>query len=321
MTSTSTASTPPRDDGVFIANRAEVDAGFFEAAGIDILRGRSFSDADRPARGRHQRGGGPALLGRRRRRGAAGTAAQRRSPVVVVGVVSDAKVRTLGEGPRDMICLPYSQTVHARAHRPGADIATDAERTALTLLTAARPGFRPVGSQDEDDGPPPRADAFTSAALRLRPVRVRSAGAGTRRGRSLRRGQLRRRPADARDRHPDGTGAPTPGASSAQLVAGGLKLVVVGGVLGLAICRRRGAPAGRGCCSKSACWTRRRSSPSRSSFGGAALLAAYQPASRSGASTRSLRSGPTGGDGWIHRMACRRGARELRAGTSPLADL
>ena len=39
---------PPTDHGAFIADRAEVDAGFFEAAGIEILAGRNFNDADRP---------------------------------------------------------------------------------------------------------------------------------------------------------------------------------------------------------------------------------------------------------------------------------
>ena len=39
---------PPTGRGAFSADQAEVDPGFFEAAGIEILRGRDFSDADRP---------------------------------------------------------------------------------------------------------------------------------------------------------------------------------------------------------------------------------------------------------------------------------
>ena len=31
-----------------IADRTEVEPGFFEAAGIEIVRGRNFNDADRP---------------------------------------------------------------------------------------------------------------------------------------------------------------------------------------------------------------------------------------------------------------------------------
>ena len=58
-------------------------------------------------------------------------------PWLVVGVASDAKVRQLGESPRNMIYLPYSQrftpslTVVART-------SIDPERTALALLTAGR---------------------------------------------------------------------------------------------------------------------------------------------------------------------------------------
>ena len=39
---------PPTDHGAFIADRGRGRPGFFDAAGIEILHGRSFSDADRP---------------------------------------------------------------------------------------------------------------------------------------------------------------------------------------------------------------------------------------------------------------------------------
>ncbi len=39
---------PPTDHGAFIADRVEVEQGFFEAAGIAIVRGRNFNNADRP---------------------------------------------------------------------------------------------------------------------------------------------------------------------------------------------------------------------------------------------------------------------------------
>ena len=39
---------PPTGHGAFIADRAEVDPGSFEAAGIEMLRGRNFNDGDRP---------------------------------------------------------------------------------------------------------------------------------------------------------------------------------------------------------------------------------------------------------------------------------
>ena len=132
---------PPTDHGAFIADRAEVDPGFFAAAGIEIVRGRNFNDADRPdsqpvaiiseAMALRFWTGGDAV----------GRLVRRREdddrPWLVVGVASDAKVRTLGEAPRNMVYLPYSQrfepllTVVART-------SIDPERTALALLTAGR---------------------------------------------------------------------------------------------------------------------------------------------------------------------------------------
>jgi ABC-type antimicrobial peptide transport system permease subunit len=57
--------------------------------------------------------------------------------LVVIGIASDAKVRSLGEAPRPLIYLPYSQsyenflTVVART-------TLDAERTALEMLATLR---------------------------------------------------------------------------------------------------------------------------------------------------------------------------------------
>ena len=93
-----------------IADRAEVDPEFFEAAGIEIVRGRNFSEADRPdtrpvvivseamARRFWEDGDAVGRLVRRRD--------DTDPPWLVVGVVSDAKVRTLGEAPRNMVYLP-----------------------------------------------------------------------------------------------------------------------------------------------------------------------------------------------------------------------
>ena len=39
---------PPTDHGAFIADRVAVEPGFLAAAGIEIVRGRNFHDADRP---------------------------------------------------------------------------------------------------------------------------------------------------------------------------------------------------------------------------------------------------------------------------------
>ena len=121
---------PPTDHGAFIAYRAAVEPEFFEVVGIEILRGRNFNDADRPdtqpvviigeamARRCWTDGDAVGRLVRRR---------EDDPPWLVVGMASDAKVRTLGEAPRNMVYLPYSQrftpllTVVARTPiRPGA---------------------------------------------------------------------------------------------------------------------------------------------------------------------------------------------------------
>ena len=93
---------PPTDHGAFIADRAEVEPGLFEAAGIEIVRGRNFHDADRPdtqpvvivseAMARRFWTDGDAV-GRLVRR------LDPDPPWLVVGVASDAKVRQLGESP------------------------------------------------------------------------------------------------------------------------------------------------------------------------------------------------------------------------------
>jgi predicted permease len=133
--------TPPGERGAFIADRAEVDTGFFDAMGIRIVRGRNFNDADLPesrrvaivsdAMARRFWAGGDAI-GRLIR-----TRDEKDADLLVVGVASDVKVRTLGEAPRNMVYRPYSQefarflTVVARA-------STDADRLAVALLTAGR---------------------------------------------------------------------------------------------------------------------------------------------------------------------------------------
>ena len=132
---------PPEDRGAFIADRAQVDAGFFEAAGIRIVRGRNFTDGDLPdsqpvaiiseAMAQRFWTDGDAVGRLVRRPGDAD------DDLLVVGVASDAKVRTLGEAPRAMVYLPYAQayssfvTVVART-------SADPEQTALALMTVGR---------------------------------------------------------------------------------------------------------------------------------------------------------------------------------------
>ena len=129
---------PPTDHGAFIADRAEVDTGFFDAAGIGIMRGRNFTDADLPdsrpvaiiseAMAQRFWDDGDAV-GRLFRRGS--------TDLLVVGVASDAKVRTLGEAPRNMIYLPYSQQF-VRSVTIVARTSVDPQRTALALVAAGR---------------------------------------------------------------------------------------------------------------------------------------------------------------------------------------
>jgi putative ABC transport system permease protein len=56
---------------------------------------------------------------------------------MVVGVVSDAKIRTLGEAPRSFIYRPYSQQYQSYLFVL-AQTSLDAERTALDMLAAGR---------------------------------------------------------------------------------------------------------------------------------------------------------------------------------------
>ena len=132
---------PPADQRAFSADRADVDSGYFEAIGIPILRGRRFTEADRQgsqavaivsdAMARRFWPDGDAL-GRLIR-----TPDPDADDLVVVGVAADAKIRSIGEPPRDMVYRSYLQhdarglTVVARTSR-------DEEETALALMAAGR---------------------------------------------------------------------------------------------------------------------------------------------------------------------------------------
>ena len=226
---------PPTDRGAFIADRAVVDPGFFEAAGIEILRGRNFNDGDRSdtqpvviiseAMARRFWTDGEAV-GRLVRR--------HDHPRLIVGVASDAKVRTLGEAPRNMVYLPYSQrftpslTVVART-------STDPERTALALLTAGRdldPDLRVVETKTMDRHVglmrlPQQLSAFilsTFAVLALALAAIGLYGVVSY--------SVARRTREIGIRMALGVDGRL---VVRLLVAGGLKLVVIGGALGLAL--------------------------------------------------------------------------------------
>jgi macrolide transport system ATP-binding/permease protein len=127
---------PPPDRDSHSVDIARVDPAFFDAAGVRILRGRNFADSDVPdgpavaiiseamanrfwpgedAIGRtiHQTGDDPDLI--------------------VVGVASDAKVRSLAEAPRPFVYRPQSQE-YAPFVSIVAKTAVEARRTELDLL-------------------------------------------------------------------------------------------------------------------------------------------------------------------------------------------
>ena len=249
---------PPTDHGAFIADRAEVEPGFFEAAGIEIVRGRNFDDADRPdtrsvvivseAMARRFWTDGDAVGRLVRRRDAD-------PPWLVVGVASDAKVRKLGESPRNMVYLPYSQrftpslTVVART-------SIDPERTALALLTAGReldPDLRVLETKTMDRHLalmrlPQQLSAFILSAFGVLALALAAVGlyGVVSYGVARRTREIGIRMALGAD-----------GSRVVRLlVAGGLKLVAFGGALGL-LCLPSSRPAcWAGCCSRSTRSTR-----------------------------------------------------------------
>jgi len=133
---------PPAGRETFRASRATVDGGFFDAAGMTILAGRTFDDRDgrdsqpvaiiSQAMARRYWPDGDAL-GRILRRPDPGEA-----DLMIVGVVSDVTVRSLGEAPRDVVYQSYTQGQPL----PGASFvvrtAGDPARMSLALLGAGQ---------------------------------------------------------------------------------------------------------------------------------------------------------------------------------------
>jgi predicted permease len=129
---------PPGRQG-HLVDRTQVDAGFFHAAGIPILRGRNFRDEDVPDGPRvaivnqamaQRFWPGEDPVGRVIREGDG-------DEVSIIGVAATAKIRSLGEEPRSFIYYPYSQdytsfvTVLVRT-------AGSADQTAAHLLALLR---------------------------------------------------------------------------------------------------------------------------------------------------------------------------------------
>jgi hypothetical protein len=98
-----------------------VDGGFFDAAGMAIVEGRTFNDGDR----RESRPVAIISLAMARRYwpdgNALGQIVRRPDPaehdLVIVGVASDINVRSLGEAPRDVVYEAYTQVEPCRVSR------------------------------------------------------------------------------------------------------------------------------------------------------------------------------------------------------------
>jgi len=133
---------PPPGREAFRAHHAKVNGGFFDAMGMRIVHGRTFNDADTrdsqpvaiisQAMARRYWPDGDAL-GRILRRPDPG-----QPDLLIVGVVSDVNVRSLGELPRDMLWEPYTQATILPAVSFVVRTATDPARVSLALANAAR---------------------------------------------------------------------------------------------------------------------------------------------------------------------------------------
>jgi len=128
---------PPPGRRFHEVDRARVDPGFFGAAGIPLLQGRNFEEADvsggravaivnEAMAQRFWPGQDPVGKLVRREDG---------TELEVVGVARTTKVRNIGEGPRPFLYVPYSQsytaflTVLVRSSRGAAEALGDALRT------------------------------------------------------------------------------------------------------------------------------------------------------------------------------------------------
>jgi predicted permease len=130
---------PPEGRESHMVDRATVSAGFFDAVGVRILRGRNFLESDVPASQQvaivnealvETFFPGQDALGRMLRR-------SDDEDLLIVGIASNAKIRSIGEAPRPFVYRPYGQ-----AYTPYvtmvAKTAVDPEATARDLILAAK---------------------------------------------------------------------------------------------------------------------------------------------------------------------------------------
>jgi predicted permease len=132
----------PDGQDAFRASRATVDGGLFDAIGMTLVEGRTFTDADR-------RDGQPvAIISQAMARrywpdgSPLGRILRRPDPaepdLMIVGVASDIAVRSLGEAPRDVVYEPYTQAERLPALTFVIRSATDPTGLGLTLARAAQ---------------------------------------------------------------------------------------------------------------------------------------------------------------------------------------
>ncbi len=133
---------PPPDRDAYQIDWARADGGFFEAAGIEILRGRGFRETDTEDAPR------VAIISQAMAdrffpgRDPLGLTIQQHNDdeviqLTVVGIASDVKVRSLGEAPRSFVYAPWTQSL-SRYVTLVAQTSIDAERTAREMFSAVR---------------------------------------------------------------------------------------------------------------------------------------------------------------------------------------
>jgi putative ABC transport system permease protein len=133
---------PPAGREGFRAARTTVDGASFAAAGVRIVSGRTFNDADR----RDGRLVAVVSQAMARRFWPDGDVVGRvlhvknRVPadLTIVGVASDINVRSLGEPPRDVVYQPYTQSDPLPGFSFVVRAATDPARLSLILGAAGR---------------------------------------------------------------------------------------------------------------------------------------------------------------------------------------
>ncbi|HEV2180351.1 MAG TPA: ABC transporter permease [Gemmatimonadaceae bacterium] len=135
---------PPPGQTAFDIDYTSADSGFFDAAGLTVVRGRVFNSSDTPA---HDR---VALVNQamvdRFWPGSDAVGRTFRTDSVtyhIIGVVKTTKVRSLGEPPRPLIIAAYTQDVEPFFNvivRARGDAAVATTRT-LTTLRALDPSF------------------------------------------------------------------------------------------------------------------------------------------------------------------------------------